>query len=271
MKNTDFRLNKKILEEKEFLEWFVGFAEGDGSWGADSKIRPTKATFVINQKDPKVLHKIKKQLGFGSVTGPYETKTGSSYYRYSVVAQKQTEQLIHIFNGKLVLKKTKEQFKEYVKVYNSSHTISQTSRSVEFKDQVVLPTLEDGWLSGFFDAEGCFSGSVRKDWSKIAITLSLVQKGENEVFQHLKAILGGSLNFQEKSGSISRLKIQSISDRERLIQYFHKFPLRSIKNISFCRFKKIHVRITDSKFSWRKSSRRAQERLARLIENINSL
>ena len=50
--------------DKSFLEWFIGFTEGDGSFDQ------SKLAFIINQKDPKLLFKIKKKLGFGSV---YET------------------------------------------------------------------------------------------------------------------------------------------------------------------------------------------------------
>ena len=43
---------KKI--DRSFLEWFIGFSEGDASFVKD------QLAFVINQKDPKLLFRIKK-------------------------------------------------------------------------------------------------------------------------------------------------------------------------------------------------------------------
>ena len=42
------------------LKWFVGFAEGDGSWQIDTNECHKRSIFVINQERPQVLYKIKK-------------------------------------------------------------------------------------------------------------------------------------------------------------------------------------------------------------------
>lgn len=47
----------------DFKFWFIGFAEGDGSWGV-SQNRPT---FIIRQKYPEILYFIKENLKFGEV------------------------------------------------------------------------------------------------------------------------------------------------------------------------------------------------------------
>ena len=267
----NFKLSKETQEYKNFIEWFIGFSEGNGSWNVTNNSYQNRVCFFINQKDPKVLYKIKKHLGFGSVTGPYKNNTKSTYFRYSVINQTHVRELIKIFNGRLVLKKTKKRFEDYLNAYNSLHMTRQALSSIEFKDNFVLPTLQDGWLSGFLDAEGCFSGTARTDWSKVILTISLVQKEEKEIFKHLKSILGGSLNLKEKQGMIFRLKINSIEDRERVIKYLDKYNLRSTKHIAFCRFKKIHIRLTDGKFKWRMLSLRAKERLKRLVKDINNI
>jgi hypothetical protein len=258
--------SKDTKEYEKFIEWFIGFAEGDGSWEATNG----RATFMINQKYPKVLYKIKNRLRFGRVTGPYTTSKGQKYYRYSVTNQTHVRELIQIFNGKFILKKTKERFKTHLKVYNVSKIVQQTESSIAFEDNNILPTLQDGWLSGFLDAEGSFSGHVRKDHSKISISVSLVQKGEKELFKYLKLLLGGHLQIIEKSKEQTfRLKIQAKDDRKRVIEYLDRYNLRSDKHISFCQFKKIHIRITTEEFSYQKLGTRAQERLSRLIKNIN--
>lgn len=51
---------KRTIEYENLLTWFIGFSEGDASWQFDEKSK--RNYFIINQKDPKVLYKIKKIL-----------------------------------------------------------------------------------------------------------------------------------------------------------------------------------------------------------------
>ena len=69
--------SRDINFDSAFINWFIGFTEGDGSfvrW-----LETNKISFVITQKDPKVLYYIKNNLGFGKI---YKCK--DSYYRYIV-------------------------------------------------------------------------------------------------------------------------------------------------------------------------------------------
>ena len=99
------------LNEKSQFEWFVGFAEGDGSWQVDTTGR---SIFIINQQDPQILYNIKKLVGFGQVNGPYHNKNGTTYYRYRVGNLEGTKKLIDIFNGNFVLDKTEKRFGNYL-------------------------------------------------------------------------------------------------------------------------------------------------------------
>ena len=262
----------KLLNQNknDALKWFIGFAEGDGSWQVDNNERHARSIFIINQENPQVLYKIKKLVGYGQVNGPYENENGSTYYRYRVGNLKGTKRLIEIFNGNLVLKKTQERFRKYLEMYN---TKLSDEDQIPLSTNKPLPTLEDAWFSGFIDAEGSFSGAFKRDkpgeeYVRATIRFSIVQKEENEIFQHLKVIFGGSIQYKETT-KISRLQLTSVKDRNRIIKYLGKYPLHSSKNVPFTRFKKIHIRITDGKFKWRLQSRRARERLFRLIRNIN--
>ena len=263
-------LTKK--QKQQLLTWFIGFAEGDGSW----QVVSGRSVFLINQKDPQILHKVKRLLKLGTVTGPYKNKNGSTYYRYRVGTLEDTKELIDIFNGNLALKKVQIRFKSYVDAYNSRSTVEGTSSMVIFNDNRFLPTLEDGWLSGFIDAEGSFSGTTRKNKKKegiesitsVTVRFSLVQKFEKEVFEHLKLLIGGSLQHEVKKEAY-RLKLESKKDRDTIIEYLREFPLQSNKAVPFDRFRKIHIRLIDGKFKWRLESARAKARMVRLVENIN--
>ena len=92
-----------------FLEWFIGFSEGDGSFLVSKK----QCSFVINQKNIKILYKIKATLGFGRVVK--YTQNNEIFGRYIVGDKENCERLFAIFNGNFVLNKTLIRFKNWAK------------------------------------------------------------------------------------------------------------------------------------------------------------
>nr|ANB66320.1 putative LAGLIDADG homing endonuclease [Uvulifera verrucariae] len=68
----DYRLHHcpdhaKNRFDQAFLEWFVGFSEGDGTFSYREEPQ-LRFLFEIGQKDPKILYKIRNILGFGRVS-----------------------------------------------------------------------------------------------------------------------------------------------------------------------------------------------------------
>lgn len=247
------------LNKKEQYEWFMGFAEGDGSWQTN-----TNSIFIINQQDPQILYKIKKLVGYGQINGPYSNKNGSTYYRYRVGNIEGTKRLIEICNGNFVLDKTQKRFETYLQVYNAK----SSTKEIPLSEKKHIPTLNDHWLSGFIDAEGSFSGTVRKNPLSVTVRASLVQKDESRTMHYLAKLFDASFS-DYKSNNTTRVFIASLKSKNKLIEYLNAHPLHSSKNIAFTRFKKIHIRLTDGKFKWRLQNRRAKERIIRLIKNIN--
>lgn len=58
-----YKNNYNIISE-DWLIWFIGFSEGDGSW---SRYKNEYVRFVLTQKEDKILYHIKDVLGFGEV------------------------------------------------------------------------------------------------------------------------------------------------------------------------------------------------------------
>ena len=96
--------------DSAFLEWLVGFSEGDGFF----IVSKGRLFFIINQKEEKVLHRIRTELGFGKVS------TYNTYSRFIVADRDNIERLIHLFNGNLVLHKTNSQFELWLQSWNLS-------------------------------------------------------------------------------------------------------------------------------------------------------
>jgi len=132
---------KKI--NTQFLEWFIGFREGDGSF----VISKNKVYFDITQSlnDIQVLYYIKKELGFGKVLIRSEKQRNVGVFY--VTSEENFLRLINIFNGNISTYYKKEQFKNWLNVFNN-----QYKKNILFINRLVLPSLNTGWLSGFADA-----------------------------------------------------------------------------------------------------------------------
>lgn len=219
---TEYKQNlvshKKSIN-KSFLEWFIGFAEGDGSFLVSNE----RLFFIINQKEEKVLYYIRSNLGFGKVS------TYTSYSRYIVADRKSIDRLIYLFNGNLLLDKTNARFALWLDARNKYSldemvykpkicptppvTSPVTSPSNTTKGGVInkskicqsvmcesLSDFFDGnaWLSGFIDAEGCFNvqHTVDKRYTlgfRVRLRFILDQKYEYSILKKICVILQSGL------------------------------------------------------------------------------
>ena len=217
--------------DNHFLEWFIGFTEGDGSF------EQSKRAFIINQKDPKLLFRIKKKLGFGSV---YETSV-SGIWRYSVTGTKNCLRLYYLFNQNLALTKTLHKFQNWSSQLNPEMPVQRTPVNI---------TLKNGWLAGFIEAEGGFYARVRKN-SRMKLGLQfqkkfyLTQKGEHQVLNSILCLLESKAQvykFKQKNEIYNRIDICSLYSHDILLNYLNNYSLFGNKNISICVWRKMHGR-----------------------------
>ena len=225
--------HKKTINQN-FLEWFIGFSEGDGSFIVSNN----RLFFIINQKEEKVLHYIRTNLGFGKVS------KYNSYSRYIVANKTHVDKLIFIFNSNLVLSKTNSRFIDWLKARN----IYSTKKIEHLNQESRLNFNDNAWLSGFIDSEGCFSASKIKDKAyslgyRVRLRFILDQKGERFLFVKLKHFLESGVisdrsnsNKTPKLENMFRFTTTSICSHEKLIHYLNRFPLRTFKKVSFVRF-----------------------------------
>lgn len=254
-RNPDnFLMHPKHIKfySNDFIDWFVGFSEGDGSF---IRWKSNKISFAITQKDAKVLYFIKKNLGFGTV---YLCKDG--YYRYIVSNQKNLLYLINIFNqGNLILFKTYKRFKEWL----SSYSLYYRLEPIAIVPQKNFISFSNAWLSGFIDAEGCFNAVKRAGRTTYRMRFSLKQKAEFNVFQQFKGLWGSIKIDILLKNDVVILSLDTLKSLEILIQYLTKYPLRSNKNISFSRWLRLFRVIKDG------GRGKSYEEIKEMAQNIN--
>jgi hypothetical protein len=230
---------KKI--NRQFLEWFIGFTEGDGSF----IVSKNKVYFDITQNlsDIQVLYYIKKQLGFGKVLiREEESRNVGVFY---VSSKENFTKLISIFNGNLSINSKKEQFKLWLNTYNEQYNMS-----ILFKNHLVKPCLHSSWLSGFVDAEGCFYGRVQSCYlSRLRKAPHLTFQVSQKEFRIIKTLRDlflntNSLNLKnihyDKSWEGWTFHCSSFIKLKVIRNYFSRHPLKTKKSISFMKWCKIH-------------------------------
>lgn len=213
-----------------FLEWFVGFSEGDGSF----IVSKGRLFFIINQKEERVLHRIRTQLGFGKVS------TYNTYSRFIVADRNNIERLIHLFNGNLVLHKTNHRFELWLQDWNLS---CKEEKRVTPLSRNQLPSLENnGWLSGFTDADGCFNAVQTRNFRyslgwRLRLRFILDQKSEKDLLRKVKNLFGsGVVSRRQEVDEMWRFACTSIPSHQVIVGYFSRYPLRTVKKVSFLRF-----------------------------------
>ena len=240
--------------DPDFLNWFIGFTEGDGSFVIWEKTN--KIGFSITQKDPKVLYHIKKKLGFGKV---YVCK--DTYYRYIVSNRENLEHLINIFNqtNGLRLLNTYNKFIQWSKSYSIYYSIPQ----IDIIPQQAKITLNEAWLSGFIDAEGCFDAPQRHGRTTFRMRFSLKQKSEYETFKQFPILWGDKKIYLLKNKDIVILTMDSLKSLKFLISYLNKYPLKSIKNIAYNKWLKLYRVIEEG------GRGKSYEEIKLMAQNIN--
>ena len=270
-----FSFNEYISPEHKknnnfsFLEWFVGFSEGNGCFC--SRIADTRArlSFEIVQKDAKLIYKIRTTLGFGQVS--FFTRNNQTYYKYAVESKQGIQRIMLLFNGNFVLPKKYVQFIRWITVGKAV-----CPPNFSLKKQRVQVSLQTGWLAGFIEAEGCFYANFQKTNSNsghfsLNQKLTITQKdthGESLVLQDILVLFEnlGKLHIAKKPDCY-RIHFDSLKSQTIIVSYLKQFPLLGKKKIAFLRWWRIYLR--RQKPEEKPISLKTIEKLKKLCSMIN--
>jgi hypothetical protein len=228
------RFPNSNLPSQSFLEWLVGFAEGDGNFTVSSR---GTSIFVITQStaDLQVLEYIQRVLRFGRVI-----KQGSSTSRYVVEDIMGVTLLIALFNGNLIFPLKQISFALFLEAFNKR----SRSQVVDFIPALVKPTFNDYWLSGISDAEGCFSCSLLGNSTAYRFRFLIAQLGEINlaVLTHITTLIGGVVRPHSKPG-VNELIVNGARNMEGVFKYFETHPLQTKKAKSYQVWREVHTSI----------------------------
>ena len=224
----------------KFKWWFIGFTEGDGSFIIN---KDGYLEFKVTQSsvDAQILFYIKKELGFGSVS--VQDKINKTHH-YRVRDRKNIHKIIQIFNGNIVTNYKLNQFKVWVNAFNKVY-----KTNIHCMEDRYELTLNNAWLSGFTDAEGCFtsSTSVSKSTGQCITTVRYVisQKDDIAFSKDLADKINGYITHVKSYNGYNT--VVNFGKLNKILLYLKNYPLKTKKFISYKRWLKIYGLVKNKK------------------------
>jgi hypothetical protein len=105
-------------------------------------------------------------------------------------------------------------------------------------NKAVSVTLQDAWLSGFTDAEGCFNVSITSNarytlGSVVRMRYILDQK-DSVILIAIQNLFGfGKVTLRSQTDGVYRYTVTGFKPMNDVISYFKAFPLLTKKGQSF--------------------------------------
>jgi len=221
---------------EKFLTWFIGFTEGEGSFIINKR---GDLAFIITQStlDIKVLEYIKETLGFGKVIAQ-----GATTSRYVTQSKVEIDIIISLFNGNIVLPSKQERFETFVNGFNNWVNKGRIKLSpVTVIKNSILPSLNNAWLAGFTDGEGCFTCSIG-DTKGFSFNFNISQKWNIniKILEHLCILFNGGRVSKHSVLNVNEYRIGGVNNCKNIFPYFDKYTLSTKKSISYTLWKDIH-------------------------------
>lgn len=176
----------------------------------------------------------------------YPPKTSNNvngFYRLIIWDRKDVITLCHLFNGNLVLNLKIRQLVNLSLILNNRGEVF----NVISKPNII--TLDDAWLSGFTDAEGCFNTNLNK--SNVIKFRFILDQNDKDVLEQVKYLFNsGSVTLKSKSSNLEfkrpikdtyRYTLTKLNDILLVLNYFDNYPLKTNKLRSFIVWKIIYL------------------------------
>ena len=247
--NTLFKDRDPISDE--WLTWFIGFAEGDGA--IQTYDEGKRVRFVLTQKESDILHKIQLKFNIGVVKHFPQGKSGKknrgSFYRWMVDNPSHILLLAFLFNGNLAQNHRISQLALWVNALNNRFGSSAT-KTIKLNNIPVSVTLQDGWLSGFTDAEGCFNVSItansRYTLSHVIKIRYLLDQKDSLILNKVYELFGfGKVTLRSGADNVYRYTATGFKSLNDVIAYFKLFPLQTKKALSFEKWLTVHNQVSN--------------------------
>lgn len=200
-------LNNSSSKNLNFIEWLAGLIDGDGCFTL-SKKGYAGLEITMDIRDERALQAVKNIYG-----GSIKLRSNANALRYRLHHKEGLLNLINDVNGQ---------------IRNPNRLIQLNKICDKYNLNIIWPKnllSDNGWLSGFFDADGTITIN-KTNWQ---LSISIGQK-TSELLNPLVELYGGHVYIDNSSSKSFKWYITKKEDIIKLIQYFKKHPSKSAKN-----------------------------------------
>jgi hypothetical protein len=194
-------------KDLKFKQWLAGLIDGDGCFSL-SKKGYASLEITMDIRDERALQAVKNVYG-----GSIKLRSNAKALRYRLHHKEGLLCLINDVNGH---------------IRNPNRLVQLNKICIKYDLGLILPeklTYDNGWLSGFMDADGTITIN-KSNWQ---LSISAGQK-TTELLTPLVDLYGGHVYIDNGSSKSWKWYITKKEDVLKLIEYFQKYPSRSAKN-----------------------------------------
>jgi Cytochrome C and Quinol oxidase polypeptide I/LAGLIDADG endonuclease len=223
--------HKSNLKDNDFGYFLAGLIEGEG-WFGENELHINLA-----ENDISLAYLIKNHIGHGHV---YKIKNKKAV-RYICKNKKGLSIILSLINGKLVSKPKYEQLIKHNYTEKFNYAILPPSNTI---------TLDNYWLAGFTQADGCFYISVVKSKTHktgFSVRLEFTIKQNDAVPVKLLYDTVKMGNLSQYGSGLWCYKSSGFKTAALLINYFDIFNLFAGKYVNYLKFRKGYIMITNGK------------------------
>ena len=205
-KKSNTNLNNSNRDLK-FKQWLAGLIDGDGCFLV-SKKGYCSLEVTMDIRDKRALAAIKNIYG-----GSIKLRSNAKAFRYRLHHKEGLLNLINDVNGK---------------IRNPNRLIQLNKICEKYELNLIQPEIlikNDGWLSGFFDADG----SISIQSNTLQLSISASQK-TSYLLNPLVKLYGGHVYVDRGAYGSFKWYVTKKEEIIQLIEYFKEYPSRSAKN-----------------------------------------
>jgi hypothetical protein len=194
------------MGNKKWNEWLAGLIDGDGCFKLTKK-GYASLEIVMCIRDEHALQIIKNVYG-----GSLRLRSNSNALRYRLRHKSGLLALINDVNGH---------------IRNSNRLVQLNKICAKYELKLIYPeklNYDNGWLSGFFDADG----TVTINSTNAQLSIGASHK-TSELLQPLVELYGGYVYIDRVNSQAFKWYITKREDILNLVEYFKKHPSRSAK------------------------------------------
>jgi len=263
--------NFKMACQKSFLNWFVGFVEGNENVFIVNR-RYLRFEINVSLKNQALVYYIKNNLGFGKIR---KLKfLGGVILEFSVQENIiNLLKLIHIFNGNLRCKNKELNFSLfYKKLRTKLKKLDLLYLLPDYIPLLATVSLTNSWLLGFIEMRGLFNAR----WHKSKKLKEGKELYSNFIFWHLDSDLlkkiKNILNLSNKIESkvkwnlpFYKLEVEHINEKLIIINYLNNFKLKGDKVYRYKYWKQLF----DVECIYSQNGEQNFEEIEKLLKKLN--